>query len=111
MEIYEETKPVESHERGTRESRRSWNQLKTIVEYSRRMPYAMSVNVPSQITFREIFNEYGQKEKRIYFLAGSARSDPTIKYINVIDGQQMDMVSAQPLFSEISVSGEKKPAD
>lgn len=107
MEIYEEAKPVEIHERADKKSRRSWSQLKSIVECSRRMPYAISVDVPSQITFRKIFNEYGQMENRIYFLAGSARSDPTIKYINVIPCQQIEMVNAQPLFTEINLSGEK----
>lgn len=63
---------------------RTWNQLKSIVEYSRKFIYSINNDVPSSIKFREYVNpETGQNEYRIYFLASNQKREITIKYVTV----------------------------
>ena len=61
---------------------KSWVQLKSVVEFSRKLMSNLNVDVPSNIYFRNYFNKQtGRDENRIYFLAGTQKRDITIKYI------------------------------
>lgn len=63
---------------------KTWSQLKSVVEYSRKFIYAINNNVPSNVNFREYLDpETGLKEYRIYFLASTQKHDVTIKYVTV----------------------------
>ena len=79
---------------------KTWSQLKTVVEYSRKFIYAINNNVPSNVNFREYLNpETGLKEYRIYFLASTQKHDVTIKYVTVtLDSLHDDKLIGSNIF-------------
>ena len=67
-----------------KKQRKTWGQLKSVVEFSRKLIQPLNGDVPSNINFREYFNEStGQLENRVYFLASNQKREITIKYINL----------------------------
>lgn len=61
-----------------------WNQLKVIVQYSRKLISSINNDVPTSIKFREYQNPHSQEtEYRVYFLANNQKREVTIKYVTV----------------------------
>jgi hypothetical protein len=87
----------------TNNCRKTWQQLKQIVEFNRKILYSLNADVPANITFREYLNhETNHFENRVYFLANGQNRDNTLKFIdlksnttlnnntnNVLTGQQL----------------------
>lgn len=66
---------------------KTWKQLRSIVESGRKLVASLNQDVPSSINFRELVNpETGRNEYRVYFLAGNAKREITIKYVTVQPG-------------------------
>jgi hypothetical protein len=88
---------------------KSWVQLKSVVEFSRKLMSNLNVDVPSNIYFRNYFNKQtGRDENRIYFLAGTQKRDITIKYIHLNSNTQFEKITGYPIFnSNINFSNEK----
>lgn len=90
--------------------RKTWSQIKTIVDFSRKLIFALNGDVPSNISFRESINkETGQAENRIYFLGGTQKRDITIKYIDIKPNVQYDKINGVPIFNNgMSFSNDKQ---
>jgi hypothetical protein len=79
--------------------KKTWGQLKTLVEFSRKLLVNINGDIPSNISFREVLNEQtGQLENRIYFLAGGPKREVTIKYINIGPNDNQERITSIPLF-------------
>jgi hypothetical protein len=85
----------------TSKAPKSWKQLRSIVECGRKLVASINQGVPSSINFREHVNaETGQREYRVYFLAGSQKGGITIKYVTVQAGTVYEeRLVGTPLFS------------
>lgn len=60
--------------------KRSWSQLRSVVDYARRLSFGLNTDIPSNITFRQ----NGPNEQRIYYLADDlSKRQRTIKYITI----------------------------
>jgi hypothetical protein len=69
------------------QTQKTWSQLKSIVECSRKFVASLNNDVPSSINFREHLNpDTGRAEYRVYFLAGNQKREITIKYVTVQPG-------------------------
>jgi len=89
--------------------KKTWTQLKTLVEFSRKLLYNINGDIPSNISFREVINEQtGQLENRIYFLAGGPKREVTIKYINIGAIDNQEKVASTPLFQNNLVNVKEK---
>ncbi len=89
--------------------KKTWTQLKTLVEFSRKLLYNINGDIPSNINFREVINEQtGQLENRIYFLAGGPKREVTIKYINIGANDNQEKVASTPLFQNNSTNVKEK---
>ena len=64
-------------------NRKSWLELRKLTEYYRKISSTLNSDVPSNISFYPIIDEYGQKDYRLYYLSGTSRRETTIKYINI----------------------------
>lgn len=86
---------------------KTWPELKSIVEFSRKLVYSLSSDVPSSISFRQLANS---DEYRVYFLASTAKREITIKYIDVKLGNSTDRLAANTIFSNnaFNMSTEKQ---
>lgn len=81
--------------------KKSWLQLKTIVEFSRKLIYSLNGDSPSNVTFHEYVNEQNEAHTRVYFLGGNRKNDITIKYVD-LDGQCTDKLSGRMLFDDFT---------
>jgi dipeptidyl-peptidase 9 len=64
--------------------KRSWSQLRSLVDYSRRLSFSLNTDIPSNIKFRQ----YGPNEQRVYYLADDlSKRQRTIKYITINPNQ------------------------
>lgn len=64
--------------------RRTWPQLKSVVEFSRKLMFNLNGDSPANIFFRKYFNhERNQFEHRVYFLAGTQKREITIKFVDI----------------------------
>ena len=73
-----------NHSLANNRSRKTWPQIKSVVEFSRKLIQSLNGDVPSNIHFRECLNKQtGQYENRVYFLASNQKREITIKYINL----------------------------
>jgi hypothetical protein len=88
---------------------KSWLQLKSVVEFSRKLMSNLNVDVPTNIYFRDHYNKQTDKEEnRIYFLAGSQKRDITIKYIHLNSNSQFEKLTGYPVFNaNLNVTNEK----
>jgi hypothetical protein len=78
---------------------KTWSQLKQLIECSRKFIFAINNDTPTNISFRECVNcETGQKEFRVYFLAGTQKRDITIKYITIRPNEVLDQIAGQTIF-------------
>jgi hypothetical protein len=87
------------HQQYQTRKRRTWLELKSVVEKSRKIAYALNSDVPLQIKFRDYINEYGVKETRLYFLSGTARRETTLKYVNVKENEAVGILEENLLFN------------
>lgn len=80
---------------------KTWKQLKSVVECGRMLVASLNQDTPSSINFREHMNpETGRNEYRVYFLAGNAKREITIKYVTVQPGTVYpDKLVGNALFS------------
>jgi hypothetical protein len=79
--------------------RKSWLQLKSVVEFSRKISN-LNFDIPTNICFRDHFNkETGEYENRVYFLAGTQKRDITIKYIHLNSNSQFEKLTGYPVFN------------
>lgn len=63
---------------------KTWPQIKSVVEFSRKLIQSLNCDIPSNINFREYLNKQtGQLENRVYFLASNQKREITIKYLNL----------------------------
>jgi hypothetical protein len=87
---------------------KSWSKIKGIVEFSRKLAYSLSNDVPSNISFRRLnSNEY-----RIYFLAGTQKREITIKHVDVRLDAQYDKLTANTIFANTgSSNGSSCPSE
>lgn len=68
----------------TKPKNKTWSQIKSVVEFSRKLIQSLNGDVPSNINFREYLNrQTGQLENRVYFLASNQKREITIKYLNL----------------------------
>jgi hypothetical protein len=80
-------------------NRKSWLELRKLTEYYRKISSTLNSDVPSNISFYPIIDEYGQKEYRLYYLSGTSRRETTIKYINIKSNQKVDILNENLLFN------------
>jgi hypothetical protein len=73
---------------------RTWSQLKTIVEFSRKLIFSLNSDAPSAIKFRQT----GLHEYRVYFLASNHKREVTIKHITVKHDQAHSLLVGQAIF-------------
>ncbi len=73
---------------------RSWSQLKTIVEFSRKLIFSLNSDAPSSIKFRQTKPD----EYRVYFLASNHKREVTIKYITVNRNKTQNLLVGQTIF-------------
>jgi hypothetical protein len=78
---------------------KNWLELKNIVEKSRKITQTLNCNVPVNIKFRDFTNAYGLNECRIYYLGNTARGEATIKYVDVLHNQKVDVLEENSLFN------------
>ena len=83
-------------------NRKSWLELKNLTEYYRKISSTLNSDVPSNIAFYPIIDEFGQKEFRLYYLSGTSRRETTIKYINIKPNQKVDILNENLLFNWMS---------
>jgi hypothetical protein len=80
-------------------NRKSWLELRKLTEYYRKISSTLNSDVPSNISFYPIIDEYGQKDYRLYYLSGTSRRETTIKYINIKSSQKVDILNENLLFN------------
>lgn len=74
--------------------KRSRQDLRTIVEFSRKLIYSLNGDSPSNIAFSE-------RDDRVYFLAGTAKGEITIKYVDTkATTTSTDVLKARGLFED-----------
>jgi flagellar hook-length control protein FliK len=79
--------------------RKTWSQLKSIVELSRKLMSSLGNDVAAYINFRERTNpESGQRFYRVYLLASTQKRESTIKYIDAAPDMQCEKLVAKQLF-------------
>ena len=95
--------------------RKTWGQIKIVVEFSRKLIQSLSGEVPSSINFREYLNKKtGQLENRVYFLASNQKREITIKSIdltsNSVSVSDENKITGMPIFSSpvTNLSAEKQ---
>jgi hypothetical protein len=88
--------------------RKSWLELKTLTEYYRSISSSLNNDVPINITFYPLIDEFGQKGYRVYYLAGTSRRETTLKYINVKSNQKIDVLNENLLFNSLTSSNNEK---
>lgn len=86
---------------------KTWSELKTIVECSRKFIASLSNDVPTSINFRQYVNPWTKKiEYRIYFLAGNQKREITIKSVTVQPGETYeDKLVGRTIFSSNYLQG------
>lgn len=89
-------------------NRKSWLELRKLTEFYRKISSTLNSDVPSNISFYPIIDEYGQKEYRLYYLSGTSRRETTIKYINIKSNQKVDILNENLLFNWMSFSTNEK---
>jgi hypothetical protein len=89
-------------------NRKSWLELRKLTEYYRKISSTLNSDLPSNISFYPIIDEYGQKEYRLYYLSGTSRRETTIKYINIKSNQKVDILNENLLFNWMSYSTNEK---
>lgn len=95
---------------GSNTSRKTWNQIRTIVEFGKKYLYYLNGDSTANICFREYFNqESSQYETRIYFLGSSQNREINIKYINIQANQQYDKLTGLPIFSNYQFFANDRP--
>lgn len=76
--------------------KRSRQDLRAIVEFSRKLIYSLNGDSPSNIAFSE-------RDDRVYFLGGTAKGEITIKYVDTKDARTIttdDVLKARALFED-----------
>lgn len=74
---------------------RSRKDIKTVVEFTRKLMYSLNGDSPSNITF-------GETDDRVYFLGNTRKGDATIKYIDMSTAKLGEKLIGQALFDENS---------
>lgn len=74
---------------------RSRKDIKTVVEFTRKLMYSLNGDSPSNITF-------GETDDRVYFLGNTRKGDTTIKYIDMSTAKLGEKLIGQALFDENS---------
>jgi hypothetical protein len=74
------------------QTRKSWTDVKRIVEFSRKLMYSLNGDSPTNVSFCD---------NRVYFLGSTRKRDITIKYIDITENTLTgDKLIGQPLFEE-----------
>ena len=99
-EVYLEENTLTSGDMTLRKKRRTWLELKTVVEFSRKLTFSIRNDVPSSVNFRKyIHPETNETLYRVYFLGATKKGDITIKYIDLKPNFIQEKIMGTPIFT------------